>query len=92
VRRRRDYELEGRAAHDSLEATFATLDAASPDEIAAAAARLSLELVLTAHPTEAARRTVLAAHLRLAELLDRLDDARLTERGRTEVEGRLARR
>ena len=37
----------------------------------AAARRLSLELVLTAHPTEATRRTVLAAHLRLDALLER---------------------
>src|ERR687887_1009894 len=63
VRRRREYELEGRAARESLEETFALLADLPPREVAAAAAGLSLELVLTAHPTEAARRTVLAAHL-----------------------------
>src|SRR5919198_4572196 len=66
VRRRRDYELEGRAARESLEETFALLADLPPREVAAAAAGLSLELVLTAHPTEAARRTVLAAHLRMS--------------------------
>src|ERR1700688_4496277 len=35
---------------------------------------VSLKLVLTAHPTEAARRTVLAAHLRIAALLAALDE------------------
>ena len=45
--------------------------------LATAARRLSLELVLTAHPTEATRRTVLAAHVRLSELLGELDDPAL---------------
>ena len=34
---------------------------------------VSLELVLTAHPTEPTRRATLAAHLRLSELLGRLE-------------------
>ena len=37
--------------------------------------KLSLELVLTAHPTEATRRTYLLAHLRVADLLAALDHA-----------------
>lgn len=40
--------------------------------------RLSLWPVLTAHPTEARRRTVLVAQRRIARLLERLDDPRLT--------------
>src|SRR5207248_1742762 len=83
VRRRRDYELEGRSARDSLESAFATLGDTRPPAVA-------LELVLTAHPTEATRRTVLAAHQRMARLLDRLDDERATERERLDVEERLA--
>src|SRR5436190_2022301 len=51
---------------------------------------VALELVLTAHPTEATRRTVLAAHQRMARLLDRLDDERATDRERLDVEERLA--
>ncbi len=35
-----------------------------------ASTSVSLELVLTAHPTEATRRTLLRAHVRIAELLD----------------------
>jgi len=41
-------------------------------------ARLLLAPVLTAHPTEARRRTVLTAQRRVARPLDRLDDPRLT--------------
>ncbi len=40
--------------------------------------RLSVTLVLTAHPTEARRRTALVALRRCAVLLERLDDPRLT--------------
>ena len=43
------------------------------EELAAAAGRVSLELVLTAHPTEATRRTILAAQARLGRLLAELD-------------------
>ena len=39
---------------------------------------LSIALVLTAHPTEARRRTALVALRRCAGLLERLDDPRLT--------------
>ena len=62
VRRRREYRDEGRIPRESLEAAFAELGDDVP--------HVSLGLVLTAHPTEATRRSVLAAHLRLAELLD----------------------
>ena len=62
VRRRREYVDEGRVARESLEAALDRLGDDVP--------RVSLGLVLTAHPTEAARRTVLAAHLRIASLLD----------------------
>ena len=41
-------------------------------------ARLSIDPVLTAHPTEARRRTLLVALRRVYALLDRLDDPRLT--------------
>src|SRR5438128_3728796 len=62
LRRRRQYALERRVPRESLPETFARLDDAgvTQEELDAAAHRLSLELVLTAHPTEATRRTVLA--------------------------------
>jgi phosphoenolpyruvate carboxylase len=78
LRRRREYEHEQRIPRESLADAFARLERAgvTKRQLAAAGRRLSLELVLTAHPTEATRRTVLAAQVRLHELLDRLDDPR----------------
>jgi phosphoenolpyruvate carboxylase len=67
IRRRRAYAREERMGRESLAAAFADLGDAP-------AADVSLKLVLTAHPTEAARRTVLAAHLRIAALLGALDE------------------
>lgn len=51
--------------------------------------RLHIEPVLTAHPTEARRRTVLVALRRVAELLERLDDPRLTPHEDGELRRRL---
>ncbi|HEY5098753.1 MAG TPA: phosphoenolpyruvate carboxylase, partial [Gaiellaceae bacterium] len=67
IRRRRAYAREERMGRESLAAAFVELGDAP-------AADVSLKLVLTAHPTEAARRTVLAAHLRIAALLAALDE------------------
>ncbi|HSB02682.1 MAG TPA: phosphoenolpyruvate carboxylase [Anaerolineales bacterium] len=44
--------------------------------------QLSIELVLTAHPTEARRRTVVAKIQRIARLLDQISSERLTPRER----------
>ncbi|MFY9578178.1 MAG: phosphoenolpyruvate carboxylase, partial [Gaiellaceae bacterium] len=67
LRRRREYELEQRVPRESLRDAFDRLgDRPAPP--------LSLELVLTAHPTEATRRTILGAHLRISGLLAELDD------------------
>jgi phosphoenolpyruvate carboxylase len=52
-------------------------------------ARLSIHPVLTAHPTEARRRTLLVALRRVYDLLDRLDDPRLTPREDREIRRRL---
>ena len=66
LRRRREYELEGRVPRDSLRDAFHRLGDRRPGSV-------SLRLVLTAHPTEATRRTILAAHLRISRLLGELD-------------------
>jgi len=87
VRRRREYAREGRVLADSLEAAFARLEGVPREQIEE---RASLELVLTAHPTEATRRTVLEAHLRLARLLAELDDPLLAPARRREIEAALA--
>ncbi len=51
--------------------------------------RLSIGLVLTAHPTEARRRTMLMALRRCYRLLDQLDDPRLTPGEDAEARRRL---
>ena len=56
-------------------ATLARGDGAS---LTARLATLRIQPVLTAHPTEARRRTLLVALRRMYGLLDRLDDPRLT--------------
>ena len=92
LRRRREYENERRIPHESLAAAVARLERAGVQrrEIEDAASQLSLELVLTAHPTEATRRSVLAAHLRLSRLLAQLDDPSVTPARRRRVEEALA--
>jgi phosphoenolpyruvate carboxylase len=92
LRRRREYEHEQRIPPESLAEAFVQLERAgiSKRQLAAAGGRISLELVLTAHPTEASRRTVLAAHVRLDRLLDQLDDPALPRSARDEVEVALA--
>ena len=51
---------------------------------------MRVELVFTAHPTEATRRTVLQAHQRIAALLRELDDPELPPSHRARVEDALA--
>jgi phosphoenolpyruvate carboxylase len=87
VRRLRAYKLEERVPAESLDDSFARLEGVPPEELEE---RVSLQLVLTAHPTEATRRTVLASHLRIAALLAELDDPLLSPARRSEIEGALA--
>lgn len=92
IRRRRQYAVEQRVASESLDAAFRQLQGAgvSDAQLRDAARRVSLELVLTAHPTEATRRTVLTAQLQISELLHRLDDPQLSDPGRRDIEDALA--
>ena len=64
-------------------------DGRTDAELDAALRELSISLVLTAHPTEARRRTTLLALHRCAVLLERLDDPRLTPSDDREVRRRL---
>ena len=87
VRRLRAYKLEQRVPAESLADSFARLEGVPAEELER---RVSLQLVLTAHPTEATRRTVLASHLRMAALLAELDDPLLSPARRVEIEAALA--
>jgi phosphoenolpyruvate carboxylase len=82
IRRRRDHarDAHGRPQRGSTEEAFARLLAAgvSADVLARAVRSIRVELVLTAHPTEIVRRTLLQKHHRIAAVLSRLDRPDLT--------------
>jgi phosphoenolpyruvate carboxylase len=61
----------------------------SREDVRALTHRMRVNPVLTAHPTEARRRTVLVAQRRLYRLLDRFDDPRLTRSEDRELRRRL---
>jgi len=89
VRRRRAQAEQPRPARESLADAVERLSPVPCDELERRLKRVSLELVLTAHPTEATRRTLLRAHVRIAELLTRNDDPDLTSAERAELEDEL---
>ncbi len=75
-----------------LEATVnRVLDAGlAPGEIAEVVARLELRPVLTAHPTEAARRSILVKLAEIAGLLERRGDPRCPDAEIVRIDGRVA--
>lgn len=75
LRRRRAHDAEGTVQRESLAETAGLLAQHDVDR-AAALRDLHVELVLTAHPTEASRRSVLDHQSDLAALLDRVEDPR----------------
>ena len=89
VRRRRAYLRDPEAApqRGSSEETFTRLLArgVTPDALHAATSSLSVELVLTAHPTAITRRTLIQKHLRIADALARQDRVDLTVPERAEI-------
>jgi phosphoenolpyruvate carboxylase len=90
LRRRRQYASEQRLARESLGDAFRRLEDAGASELRDRLAHASLELVLTAHPTEATRRTLLLAQVRIGRLLHRLDAPDLPPHDRELAERRLA--
>lgn len=72
---------------ESIGEALATLkeNGISPEEMSALLEHLSIELVLTAHPTEARRRTVLSKTERIASLLRQLNSDSLSQRERQEA-------
>ena len=92
LRRRRQYEHEGRVPRESLAAAVEQLREAGvgDEDLRQAAAQIEVRAVLTAHPTEVTRRTILQAHQRLATALRRLDDPELPESTRRRLREQIA--
>jgi len=95
IRRRRAYlaDPNARPQTGSCQETFERLVAGgiAPDALYDAVCRLRIELVLTAHPTEVSRRTLIHKYNRVAELLAERDHVDLTIPERDEVTDALRR-
>ncbi|ALS26222.1 phosphoenolpyruvate carboxylase [Paenibacillus sp. 32O-W] len=93
IRRKRDYERSaGESVQPgSIEDAVQTLKHKniSIDDVKSIINSISLELVMTAHPTEATRRAVLDIHKRIAEGVMELDNPTLTYREREKLREKL---
>ena len=89
--RRRERASRRAPLADGVAAAIARLrrDGMPRADVRALAREIRLMPVLTAHPTEARRRTVLVAQRRLYRLLDRFDDPRLTRAEDRDLRRRL---
>ncbi|HYM83297.1 MAG TPA: phosphoenolpyruvate carboxylase, partial [Candidatus Dormibacteraeota bacterium] len=77
---------DGWTARDAVDRIVAT---AGREVLRHRLSRLRISPVLTAHPTEARRRTLLVALRRVARLVERLDDPRATPDDEADVRRRL---
>ncbi|WP_408009836.1 phosphoenolpyruvate carboxylase [Pseudalkalibacillus sp. A8] len=89
IRRRREYQLfEDQGVQPySIESAVLSLKDHNIDEkvIQEVLDELSLELIITAHPTEAMKRTVLEIQKRIATILKQLDHPQLTNNERERI-------
>ena len=95
IRRRRAYLADpgSRPQAGSCQETFERLAGAgvAPDALFKAICTLRIELVLTAHPTEVSRRTLIHKYNRIAQFLAERDHVDLTVPEREEVTAALRR-
>src|SRR5690625_1167181 len=92
IRRRRQYLLEeGKSQPFSVEKAVAQVKDynLSNDNIQEVLNDLSIELIMTAHPTEATKRTVLEIQKRISAHLEKLDNPMKTEREKADVKESL---
>ena len=84
---------DGPARPESIDEAMQRLREAgiAPDRVRGLLARLDIQPTLTAHPTEARRRTVLEKQTDIAACVVRLRDERLTDRERSETLAKLDR-
>ncbi len=86
------HQSPGESPPEILQATFERLkkiDNISEKDICAALEELSIELVLTAHPTEITRRTLIHKLVEVNSCLDRLDHSDLTDYETSKIMRRL---
>ncbi|CAA0337372.1 phosphoenolpyruvate carboxylase [Alteromonas infernus] len=76
----------------SIDALFKHLDKAelTADKVQDAVAKLNIDLVLTAHPTEVTRRTLIHKHKELANCLQAIHQESLNDVERKKIETRIA--
>jgi phosphoenolpyruvate carboxylase len=86
LRRRREDAHDGRVSRESLEGAFQQIG----NHLDQRAHGTEIRLVLTAHPTETTRRTILLGHIRVSEQLRLLDDPRVSPVEQLEAEERIA--
>jgi phosphoenolpyruvate carboxylase len=93
IRRRRDYLLESEtsAQPGSVESAILSLkeNQMNADIIQNVLNSISLELIITAHPTEATKRSILEIQKRIAEILKSLDNPILSKKERKKYEESL---
>ncbi|SDK35826.1 phosphoenolpyruvate carboxylase [Sediminibacillus albus] len=93
IRRRREYQLQDDniAQPGSIESAIISLKDKQVDEqtIQKVLDELSLELIITAHPTEATKHSVLEIQKQIASILLQLEQSRLTKKERKELEENL---
>ncbi|KGA96676.1 phosphoenolpyruvate carboxylase [Alkalihalobacillus alcalophilus ATCC 27647 = CGMCC 1.3604] len=93
IRRRRQYQLQDGAKLQpfSLEKSVETLKdlEMTTDEINNVLQNLSIELIITAHPTEATKRTVLEIQKRISAILNQLDSPLVSKKDRKVLEESL---
>ncbi len=89
--RDRERESEGRSQSESFAAAIDAMAArgVAPERLQSVLDRLTIEPVLTAHPTEISRRSILEKHQLIAACLDRLDNASLSPREHRDVADEL---
>ncbi len=89
VRERRRYDGDAGGQRESLAEAATTLRDEDPQRVAALASALEVELVLTAHPTEARRRSILNHQRQIAAALEVAQDDRLGASEREEARGQI---